>query len=180
MKTRSIDEVYDATDAIQKERAKKGHLRHLAKIQPFLENLRNYAGVIEQFVQAKPDVPALIWGPVKLLLHWADNMKKSFDAIVDTFGDIGLALPEFVGMAQLFDQNNLIKDALVFFFRDILDLYLITLKFFRKSCQCTISVSSNEADKGLKTGRRSLTPCGPSSGRESMSSKAKYLSIPGF
>lgn len=62
-------------------------------------------------------------------------MKQSFDAIVDTFADIGLLLPEFQQVRNLFDKNDLIKDVLVLFFRDILDFYLIVLKFFRKTCE---------------------------------------------
>ena len=135
LKTKSIEEVYDATDAIQKEQAEKGHLRHLAKIQRFLEGLRSYAQVIEVFIQAKQDVLALIWGPIKLLLYWTHNMKTSFDAIVDVFADIGLLLPEFQGVTKLFGHNELIKDVLVLFFRDILDFYLIVLKFFRRTCE---------------------------------------------
>jgi hypothetical protein len=134
-KTKSIEDVYDATDALQKEQAEKGRLRHLAKIQPYLEGLRSYASLIEVFVQAKQDVLSLIWGPIKLLLHWANNMKQSFDAIVDALADIGLLLPEFQEVRKLFSHNEHIKDVLVFFFRDILDFYLIVLKFFRKTCE---------------------------------------------
>jgi hypothetical protein len=134
-KTKSIEDVYDVTDALQKEQAEKGRLRHLAKIQPFLEGLRSYASVIEVFVQSKQDVLSLIWGPIKLLLHWTNNMKQSFDAIVDALADIGLLLPEFQAVRKLFSHNEHIKDVLVFFFRDILDFYLIVLKFFRKTCE---------------------------------------------
>jgi hypothetical protein len=134
-KTKSIEDVYDATDALQKEQAEKGRLRHLAKIQPYLEGLRSYASVIEVFVQSKQDVLSLIWGPIKLLLHWTNNMKQSFDAIVDAIADIGLLLPEFQAVRTLFSHNEHIKDVLVFFFRDILDFYLIVLKFFRKTCK---------------------------------------------
>ena len=131
-KMKSIEDVYDATDVLQKEQAGKGLLRHLAKIQPYLEGLRSYASVIEVFIQSKQDLLSLIWGPIKLLLHWTNNMKQSFDAIVDAFADIGLLLPEFQEVRKLFSHNEHIKDVLVLFFRDILDFYLIVLKFFRK------------------------------------------------
>ena len=132
MKMKSIEDVYDATDMLQKEQAEKGLLRHLAKIQPYLECLRSYAGVIEVFIQSKQDLLSLIWGPIKLLLHWTNNMKQSFDAIVDAFEDIGLLLPEFQEVRKLFSHNEHIKDVLVLFFRDLLDFYLIVLNFFRK------------------------------------------------
>jgi hypothetical protein len=93
---RTIDDVYNETDRIQQEQAKKGALRNLKKIQPYLSHLEQYSGVIETFVQAKSDVLALIWvcnqpnrmgpqsfqliyfkGPIKLLLQvcWTDRRR---------------------------------------------------------------------------------------------------------
>jgi len=57
----SIDDVYNTTDEIQEQQGKTGSLRHLRKIQPYLERLQDYALVIEQFVQVKSDILALIW-----------------------------------------------------------------------------------------------------------------------
>lgn len=132
LKINSIDEVYDATDQLQKEQAKIGHLRHLAKIEPYLERLRDYSGVIDTFVQAKPDILALIWGPIKLLIQWTSVLKQSFDEIINTTAEIGDLLPEFKTVSQLFCHNAQLKDVLVLFFQDILDFYLVALKFFSK------------------------------------------------
>ncbi|PYH80228.1 hypothetical protein BO82DRAFT_393179 [Aspergillus uvarum CBS 121591] len=129
----SIDEVYDLTDQLQAEQGRKGHLRHLAKIEPYLNRLRDYAAVIENFVQIKPEVMALIWGPIKLLLQWSSVLAQSFDAILQTTGDIGVLLPEFKDCAVLFAQNSRIYDLMVLFFKDILDFYQVGLKFFTMS-----------------------------------------------
>lgn len=126
----SIDEVYDLTDKLQAEQGRRGHLRHLAKIEPYLNRLRDYASVIEVFVQVKPDIMALIWGPIKLLLQWSSVLAQSFDAIVNTSADIGLLLPEFKEVAVLFSENKQICEVLVLFFKDILDFYQIGLRFF--------------------------------------------------
>jgi hypothetical protein len=133
LQTTTIDQVYDATDEIQKKQGKEGHLRHLSKISPYLQRLNEYAATIEVFTQAKPEFLSLIWGPIKLLLQWTSVLKASFDAIVNTMGEIGELLPEFKRIIALFDQNAAIKDVMVLFFRDILDFYLVTLKFFRLS-----------------------------------------------
>ena len=130
LQTTSIEQVYDATDKLQAEQAETGRLRHLSKIEPFLEGLRSYAGVIEVFMQAKPDVLAFICGPIKLLLQWADVLKQSFDAIIETTAEIGALLTEFRKVASLFSTNVLIKEVLVLFFKDMLDFYLIAVKFF--------------------------------------------------
>jgi hypothetical protein len=57
----SIQEVYDATEQIQQEQSKGGSLRNLNRIQQYLDCLGQYAGVIETFVQVKPEILALIW-----------------------------------------------------------------------------------------------------------------------
>ncbi|RAH68765.1 NACHT domain protein [Aspergillus aculeatinus CBS 121060] len=129
----SIDEVYDLTDQLQAEQGRKGHLRHLAKIEPYLNRLRDYAAVIENFVQIKPEIMALIWGPIKLLLQWSSVLAQSFDAILQITGDIGVLLPEFQDCAVLFAQNSRIYDLMVLFFKDILDFYQVGLKFFTMS-----------------------------------------------
>lgn len=130
LNTTSIQQVYDLTDKLQAEQAKKGHLSYLSKIQPFLQRLNDYAGVIEVFLQAKPEVLALIWGPIKLIIQWASALKQSFDAIINTMADIGILLPEFQLVGNLFSQSRHINDVMVLFFRDILDFYLIALNFF--------------------------------------------------
>ncbi|KAL6796983.1 hypothetical protein J3E68DRAFT_450030 [Trichoderma sp. SZMC 28012] len=130
IKTKTIDEVYDATDALQAEQAKQGRLRHLSKIKPFLEGLQGYADIIDTFVQVKPDVLALIWGPIKLLIQWAASLTQSIDALANTAAEIGELLPEFKLMAAMFGNNEQMKLVLVLFFQDILDFYAVALKFF--------------------------------------------------
>ncbi|KAI0434476.1 hypothetical protein F5Y09DRAFT_296354 [Xylaria sp. FL1042] len=129
----TIDQVYDATDEIQRKQAKEGHLRHLSKVSPYLDRLNEYAATIEVFLQVKPDILALIWGPVKLLLQWTSALRASFDAIVNTIAEIGELLPEFKRVIAIFDQNTAIQEVMALFFRDILDFYLVALKFFKLS-----------------------------------------------
>jgi hypothetical protein len=61
LKMRTIDDVYAETDRIQREQAKKASLRNLKRLEPYLLRLKEYSGVIEQFVQVKPEMLALIW-----------------------------------------------------------------------------------------------------------------------
>ncbi|KAI1291593.1 NACHT domain protein [Xylaria venustula] len=129
----TIDQVYDATDEIQRKQAKEGHLRHLSKISPYLDRLAEYAATIEVFVQVKPDILALIWGPIKLLLQWTSIIRASFDAIIDIMAEIGELLPEFKRVISLFDQTVALQEVMALFFRDILDFYLVALKFFKLS-----------------------------------------------
>jgi len=144
LKTTTIDQVYDATEKLQQDQLEKGHLRHLSKIQPFLEGLRSYGATIEVFLQVKPEILGLIWGPIKLLIQWTSTLKQSFDEIISTTADIGILLPEFKEVIKLFDQNESMKSILLFFFKDILKFYLIALKFFRLSRKSSLAKSSTQ------------------------------------
>ncbi|KAH7186754.1 hypothetical protein BKA60DRAFT_602584 [Fusarium oxysporum] len=130
LQTTRIEQVYQDIEKLQDKQAKSGRLRHLSKIEPFLARLREYSSVVETFVQAKPDILALIWGPIKLLLLWADVLKQSFDALLNALEDIGNILPDFCELAEMFADNNRLQELLVLYFRDILQFYLISTKFF--------------------------------------------------
>ncbi|KAK1830451.1 hypothetical protein QBC39DRAFT_354018 [Podospora conica] len=129
----SIDDIYREAKILQAEQAKHGRLRHLSKIEPFLTGLNDYSAAIGVFVQAKPDILAVIWGPVLLLLQWANALKASFDAIVDVIEEFGNALPEFKLAARLFHENERIGDVLLLFFKEIMEFYSIAFRFFRLS-----------------------------------------------
>ena len=57
----SIDDVYNATDKIQKKQGESKMLQNLAKIQPYLGCLDQYATVLDTIIQVKPEILALIW-----------------------------------------------------------------------------------------------------------------------
>ncbi|KAL2672527.1 hypothetical protein Neosp_013239 [[Neocosmospora] mangrovei] len=130
---KSINEVYKATSDIQAKMGQQGKMRHLAKIKPLLDRLTEYASVIEVFMQAKPDVIALIWGPIKIILLWSSQISSVLNKITDTLESVGHALPQFAVLAQTFDLNDVVKDALALFYLDILDFYRIIFDFFRKT-----------------------------------------------
>jgi hypothetical protein len=57
----SINNVYDTTNEIQEEQQRSGTLRSLNRIRPYLDCLSQYVGVIDTFVQVKPNILCLIW-----------------------------------------------------------------------------------------------------------------------
>lgn len=126
----TIDDVYDVAEKYQKEQQKTSKLRHLQRIQPLLDRLKEYAGVIEVFVQVKPDVLALLWGPIKLLLLWTSVWNQGFDAVVKTMERIGELLPSFSDVVRHFIDVDRIRDILGLFYRDILDFYVVMVQFF--------------------------------------------------
>ncbi|KAK0617622.1 hypothetical protein B0T14DRAFT_569112 [Immersiella caudata] len=131
LRVTTIDEVYDAAREYQDEQVKtSGGIRNLQRIQPLLDHLKEYAAVIEVFVQVQPDILALIWGPIKLLLQLVSGWNQGYDAVVKTMERIGELLPCFSDVVTHFLDIERIKDILALFFRDILDFFLAMFQFF--------------------------------------------------
>lgn len=56
----TISDLRDSIEEIQKEQAQRYYLQNLTKIKIFLNGLEQYAGVLEVFIQVKPDILGLI------------------------------------------------------------------------------------------------------------------------
>jgi hypothetical protein len=147
LQTTTVDQVYDVTEKLQAKLGSEGRLRHLGKIRPYLERVTAYASAVETFVQVKPDVLALIWGPIRLLLQWSSHLMQCWDAITDVVAKVGEALPQFSEMARIFGSKDTIKSLLVSFYRDILDFYVLLLKFVKMSCNAAPFYLSSRASK---------------------------------
>jgi len=133
LSTTSIEQVWKAVEDVQAKPYAEKRLRHLARIRGFLDKLSAYTGAVDTFVQAKPEIMALIWGPIRLLLLWTSNTAKFADSVQEAMKRIGDALPHAAEMAQTFSDNNKLKDLLALFYGDILEFYLILVKFFSLS-----------------------------------------------
>ncbi len=189
-----IDEVYDAAEKYQREQSRTaGKLRNLQRIRPLLNRLNEYAGAIEVFVQVKPDILALLWGSIKLILQWTSGWNQGLDAMVKTIERIGELLPSFSDLVVHFIDVEHIKDILGLFYRNILDFYLVMVQFFSlpRTLPSSIRVFSKiylaphatyhgPTDKSchFKSGRFYLRRCGQSIEKRSRLSKDVSRSTP--
>ena len=62
------EDVWDMVEQVQKEQSLRGCMQNLARIKPFIDGLTRYAAVIEVFVQAKPEIMALVWVKIPTVL----------------------------------------------------------------------------------------------------------------
>ena len=57
----TIDDVWAEVTKIQREQGARRSLRNMARIEPFINGLKDHSDVLEVFVQAKPEFMAFIW-----------------------------------------------------------------------------------------------------------------------
>ena len=65
----TLADLQSAIKDIEADQANRGSIQNMTRIRPLLEGLQCYSGVIEVFVNAKPDMLAFVWGPIKLCLQ---------------------------------------------------------------------------------------------------------------
>ncbi|KAK8134781.1 hypothetical protein PG984_006793 [Apiospora sp. TS-2023a] len=126
----SIDDVYKETARIQDLQSRTTTLRASKRLKPYLNFLTQYETTIEVFVQVKPDILALIWGPLKLILRFASNLTKAFDKTLEVLENAGKILPDLHAWASAFPANPRVRKVLCLFYQDILDLHLAFLNLY--------------------------------------------------
>jgi hypothetical protein len=65
---RTLEDLERAIRDIEARQADKKSLRYLNKIKPCPNALDEYSKAIEVFVNAKPEIMAFVWGPIKVCL----------------------------------------------------------------------------------------------------------------
>ncbi|KAK6855639.1 hypothetical protein PG995_007790 [Apiospora arundinis] len=126
----SINDIYEETARIQASQTRTKTLRASSRLKPYLNFLAQYESTIEVFIQVKPDILALIWGPLKLILRFANNLTKAFDKTLEVLGNAGQILPDLHAWASTFPTNPRVRSVLCLFYQDILDLHLAFLNLF--------------------------------------------------
>ena len=60
-KVATVDDVFEAIREIEEKHQRSGKMRALGRLKPMVKGLQEYAGVVQVFVQVKPDILGLIW-----------------------------------------------------------------------------------------------------------------------
>lgn len=63
--------------SLEQEQAARSEMMNLGRILPFVNGLSQFAGVIEVFVQAKPEILSLIWVSSESLLSLSDPYRRA-------------------------------------------------------------------------------------------------------
>ncbi|KAE8440873.1 hypothetical protein EG329_006360 [Mollisiaceae sp. DMI_Dod_QoI] len=126
----TVDDLKAAIEEIQKAQAQRRGLRNLNKLKCFVHGLEQYAGILEVFVQVKPDLLGLIWGPIKFCLQIASKAINTFDALLDAYQRIGASLPVLSAIDEMFYSKPHVQQVLANIYEDILDFHKRSVVFF--------------------------------------------------
>lgn len=133
LRTDSIDKLYEAIEQLQEKQDNERRLRRIGKMKSITDKLQSFNNALDTYTQVDPEIMALVWGSIRVLLVLTDNVAKLADAVITAMEDISDALPFFTDVAKLFHNNDKLRDKLALFYGDIIQFYTIAFNFFNLS-----------------------------------------------
>ncbi|KAI1740463.1 WD40 repeat-like protein [Xylaria scruposa] len=127
-----LDDVLNICRNIQKVHGLEGKLRHMRRLEPFIEAMEQFGKVVEQFVNAN-EIVCFIWGPIKFLLGVAKTHMDSFDKLLDAYDKIGNAIPGLLRYKAIFEDHPPLATVLEDYYSDILGFHQAALSVFSRS-----------------------------------------------
>ncbi|KAI9846968.1 MAG: hypothetical protein M1837_003324 [Sclerophora amabilis] len=113
----------------------------MQKIEPFMKNLKAFEGVMNTFVQAKPEVIALVWGTMKLVLtvppltdyeKLSMRYQDTFMMILEKLEQIGKIWPRFELFRSLFHGHHGVEEAIAEFYRNYIEFCSYIVMFLSR------------------------------------------------
>ncbi|KAK3952210.1 hypothetical protein QBC32DRAFT_260750, partial [Pseudoneurospora amorphoporcata] len=125
----SLHDVQLLMKKIQAEQERKGEMRHLKRLEPFLEVMKELGKVIEVFTNTTVFL-CYIWGPIKFLLSAASTHLQSLDRLLDTYCDIEENLAGLVHYEATFERIRRLGPVLEDHYLDVLNFHKEALAVF--------------------------------------------------
>lgn len=127
----SLRDIWLEAREIEKEQGARTDLKNMRRVQPLLQCLESYAGIIEVFCQGYAPM-AFVWGPIKLMLQLARNHSNVMEKILQAFSDLASALPRLDRLRGLFREDAHVHQVLGLIYSDITEFNLQAYKIFRR------------------------------------------------
>lgn len=75
---------------------------------------------------------------------------KGYDKVLEVTSKIGDCLPQFKTCEGLFRENKRVRDILFLFYKDLLDFYAITIRFFQTKGMFKTADSTNKTQSSAR------------------------------
>lgn len=116
---------------IETEQAAQRDNRFMRRLEPLIQTLESYSGVLDTLCQGYPPM-SFVWGPLKLMLVLAKNYTTIMDIILQAFSDIADALPRIDRLKATFPKDANLNRAVALIYADILEFHGRAYKMFTR------------------------------------------------
>ena len=148
----NYDQLKTAIDDLRHKTRQKSTMRMFNRLEPFLQNLQSFQGVIGAAIQSNPSIAALVWGGIKMVLevnvkrlmlgensfNYLSGIKLSlrltnaFEKIASGMCRINQILPRVESYHNLLPLTPELNQAIVNVYEAIVEFCFETIKILRK------------------------------------------------
>ncbi|KAI8711491.1 hypothetical protein NCS52_01412800 [Fusarium sp. LHS14.1] len=125
----SLQDVKDKIQSIQDRHGPEKKLRNMKRLSKFLAGMEQVEELVTIFLNVH-EVVAFVWGPIKFALMIASNRLETLELLLDTYVEIGEAIPSLGQYEQMFKKYPYLREVLERCFHDILEFHKEALKVF--------------------------------------------------
>lgn len=138
----------------------KGKNRTLRRCGSYFDSLLElimlYSGVAETLVSSNPQIAALVWGSVKIVIlvctlctftnfsvpiakyayyQAAHNLSRAFETLAKMFQTIGSLSPILKKFQELFPESGSLRESLIEYYALVVEFSTEALTFLKKPCK---------------------------------------------
>lgn len=133
VQTKTYDDLNRSIVGLRKTYQQKTVVRALNRIDPFLRNLHSFNSVINTATQSNPDIAALCWGGIKLILELSIRLKNAIDTITDGMAQVAQMLPRFESYQNLLPSTPQLTQALINVYEAVVGFCFETILALREN-----------------------------------------------
>jgi hypothetical protein len=127
IKIASLQDVSLIIAQIQADQGNQKIMMNLTRLEPYLQAMNEFGGIIEVFLNASNFV-CFIWGPMKFILQVASTWAEAFDTILDAYQQIGEHIPLLQQYHAIFEHSPHMQRVLEMIYTDILEFHRLAVR----------------------------------------------------
>ncbi|RVD85886.1 uncharacterized protein DFL_004190 [Arthrobotrys flagrans] len=116
-------------DAKLQQKQKRRKTLQSSPFTTFVQSMQQFSSIVDTCVQSNPEIAALVWGGMKLVLLTFSNYLKYLEEIVDMCDQMGRLCPQFERFSKLFPKHKELQSAICEFYAIIVDFFREALVF---------------------------------------------------
>lgn len=109
---------------ISKHHESSSSRRAMDSCQPAIDGFRQFANALDVLCNAKPEVLALVWGGLRIVLRVAESFQEFFDSIILSVKTIGENIKRAKMYEVLFTNIDTVRTCMLELYNEILKFYL--------------------------------------------------------
>ncbi|KAI0882326.1 uncharacterized protein GGS22DRAFT_170690 [Annulohypoxylon maeteangense] len=115
------------------QRRKTKLARILDLMRPVIDPLKRFEGAIDVIVQVNAGIASPIWGPLRIVITLSADHFRTLESIAMIIHRVISSLQRFSKYEELFENNQLVQDAIGTLYCDYLDFCVRVTKFYSTS-----------------------------------------------